>query len=194
MDYEALKRREWLNIEDDFLPLDIFNKLQTIMSSNDFAWFYCDGINRTPPQRHTTHERHNYKTPPSSSIPPVYEEENKTNTVYGYDLSKITKENVLEISNDILKKDLQKTEQILIKTHGNKFINLDDRRKQMLIDMQFNVRNFDKPEIFKNFKKALFAGDEEGMKKEYTRVFTAKKGQVKSLARNKFFKKYFLDK
>ena len=78
MDYEALKRREWLNIEDDFLPLDIFNKLQTIMSSNDFAWFYCDGINRTPPQRHTTHERHNYKTSPSSSIPPVYEEENKT--------------------------------------------------------------------------------------------------------------------
>ena len=64
----------------------------------------------------------------------------------------------------------------------------------MLIDMQFNVRNFDKPEIFKNFKKALFAGDEEGMKKEYTRVFTDKKGQVKSLARNKFFKKYFLDK
>ena len=121
-------------------------------------------------------------------------EEQKTNTVYGHDLSKITKENVLEISNDILKKDLQKTEQILIKTYGNKFINLDNRRKQMLIDMQFNVRNFDKPEIFKNFKKALFAGDEEGMKKEYTRVFTDKKGQVKSLARNKFFKKYFLDK
>ena len=43
------------------------------------------------------------------------EEEQRTNTVYGYDLSKVTNENVEEISNDILKKDLQKTEQILIK-------------------------------------------------------------------------------
>ncbi len=121
-------------------------------------------------------------------------EEQKTNTVYDYDLSKITKDNFLEISNDILRKDLQKTEKILINTHGNKFINLDKRRKQMLIDMQFNVRNFNKPEVFKKFKKALFAGDEEGMKKEYKRVFTDKNGKVKPLARNKFFKKYFLDK
>ena len=121
------------------------------------------------------------------------EEENKTNTVYGYDLSKITKENVLEISNDILKKDLQKTEQILIKTHGNKFINLDIRRKQMLIDFQFNVKNFSSPEVFKKFKKALFAGDEAEMKREYKRIFTDSSGNVKSLARNKFFKKYFLN-
>jgi hypothetical protein len=120
-------------------------------------------------------------------------QEQKTNTVYNYDLSTITKDNVLEISNNILRKDLEKTENILINTYGDKFINLDNRRKQMLIDMQFNVRNFDKPQIFKNFKKALFAGDEEGMKKEYTRVFTDKDGQVKSLARNKFFKEYFLD-
>ena len=120
-------------------------------------------------------------------------QEQKTNTVYNYDLSTITKDNVLEISNNILRKDLEKTEKILINTYGDKFINLDNRRKQMLIDMQFNVRNFDKPKIFKNFKKALFTGDEEGMRKEYTRVFTDKDGQVKSLARNKFFKKYFLD-
>jgi len=121
-------------------------------------------------------------------------EEQKTNTVYNYDLSKITKDNFLEISNDILRQDLKKTEKILITTHGNKFINLDGRRKQMLIDMQFNVRNFNKPEVFKKFKKALFAGDEEGMKKEYKRVFTDKNGIVKPLARNEFFKKYFLDK
>ena len=120
-------------------------------------------------------------------------EEQKTNTVYGHDLSKITKENVLEISNDILKKDLQKTEQILIKTYGNKFINLDNRRKQMLIDMQFNVRNFKNKDVFPKFKKALFAGDEEGMKKEYKRFFKSN-GKTKSLARNEFFKKYFLDK
>jgi len=63
----------------------------------------------------------------------------------------------------------------------------------MLIDMQFNVRNFKEKNVFPNFKKALYAGDEEGMKKEYKRVFTDKNGKVKPLARNKFFKKYFLD-
>ncbi len=120
-------------------------------------------------------------------------EEQKTNTVYGYDLSKVTKDNVLEISNDILRKDLQKTEKILINTHGDKFINLDKRRKQMLIDFQFNVRNFKNKDVFPLFKKALFAGDEEGMKKEYKRFFKSN-GKTKSLARNKFFKKYFLDK
>jgi len=124
-------------------------------------------------------------------------DENKNNKVYQYDLSEInastSPERVLEISNDILRQDIEKAEKILITNHGNKFINLDLRRKQMLIDMQFNVRNFNKPTVFKNFKKALFAGDEEGMKKEYTRVFTDKNGQVKSLARNKFFKEYFLD-
>ena len=125
-------------------------------------------------------------------------EEDKNNKVYQYDLSEInastSPERVLEISNDILRQDVEKAEKILITSHGNKFINLDLRRKQMLIDMQFNVIDFNKPTVFPNFKKALFAGDEEGMKKEYTRVFTDKNGQVRSLARNKFFKKYFLDK
>ncbi len=125
-------------------------------------------------------------------------EESKNNKVYQYDLSEINSstspERILEISNDILKQDLEKTEKILIKTYGNEFINLDSRRKQMLIDMQFNVRNFKEKNVFPNFKKALFAGDEEGMKKEYTRVFTDKNGKVKPLARNEFFRKYFLDK
>ena len=121
------------------------------------------------------------------------EDEDKNNKVYGYDLSKITKENVLEISNDILRQDLEKAEKILITTHGNKFINLDNRRKQMLIDMQFNVKDFKKPDVFPKFKKALFAGDEAGMEREYKRSFKVK-GKSITLARNKFFKKYFLDK
>jgi len=130
--------------------------------------------------------------------------ENKNNKVYQYDLSEINSstspERILEISNDILRQDLKKTEKILITTHGNKFINLDSRRKQMLIDMQFNVREFNKPHIFKNFKKALFAGDEEGMKKEYIRGFypsekdRKNKTNFQTLSRNQFFKKYFLDK
>lgn len=120
-------------------------------------------------------------------------EEQKTNTVYGYDLSTITKDNVLKISNDILRQDLEKAEKILINVYGDKFNNLDNRRKQMLIDMQFNVRNFKNKNVFPLFKKALFAGDEEGMKKEYKRFFKSN-GKTKSLARNEFFKKYFLDK
>jgi hypothetical protein len=121
------------------------------------------------------------------------EDEDKNNKVYGYDLSKITKENVLEISNDILRQDLEKAEKILITTHGNKFINLDNRRKQMLIDMQFNVKKFKNPDVFPEFKKALFAGDEAGMEREYKRSFKVK-GKFITLARNKFFKEYFLDK
>jgi hypothetical protein len=121
------------------------------------------------------------------------EDEDKNNKVYGYDLSKITKENVLEISNDILRQDLEKAEKILITTHGNKFINLDNRRKQMLIDMQFNVKKFKNPDVFPEFKKALFAGDEAGMEREYIRSFKVK-GKFITLARNKFFKEYFLDK
>ncbi len=62
----------------------------------------------------------------------------------------------------------------------------------MLIDMQFNVRNFQKSNVFPNFKKALFAGDEEGMKKEYKRFFKSN-GQTKSLARNKDFADYFFN-
>ena len=127
------------------------------------------------------------------------EEENKNNKVYQYDLSEITKNNFLEISNDILRQDLEKTEKILIEIHGDKFINLDTRRKQMLIDMQFNIRNFEKPEVYKKFKKALFDGDEEGMNKEYKRGFypskkdRENKTNYQTLGRNKDFKEYFLD-
>jgi len=127
------------------------------------------------------------------------EEENKNNKVYQYDLSKITKNNFLEISNDILRQDLEKTEKILIEIHGDKFINLDTRRKQMLIDMQFNIRNFEKPEVYKKFKKALFDGDEKGMNKEYKRGFypskkdRENKTNYQTLGRNKDFKEYFLD-
>ena len=124
-------------------------------------------------------------------------EENKTGTVYGYNLSEINEstppEKVLEIANDILQKDLAKHEQILIKTHGEKFTKLDRRRKQMLIDFQFNVRDFKHQDVFPNFKAALFAGDEKTMKKEYKRFF--KSGDKwKSLGRNKDFKEAFIEK
>ena len=55
------------------------------------------------------------------------------------------------------------------------------------------VRNFKNKDVFPLFKKALFAGNEKEMKKQYKRFFKSN-GKTKSLARNKFFKKYFLDK
>lgn len=123
--------------------------------------------------------------------------ENKTNVVYGYNLSEINEstppEKVLEIANDILQKDLAKAEQILIKTHGDKFTKLDRRRKQMLIDFQFNVKNFKNKDVFPKFKAAIFAGDEKTMKKEYKRAFKSG-GKWKSLGRNKDFKEMFLEK
>ena len=125
------------------------------------------------------------------------EEENKNNMVYGYDLSEIkastSPERVLEISNDILRQDLEKAEKILTKNYGNKFINLDLRRKQMLIDFQFNG-GAGMVTLFKKFRTAVFAGDEKTMKKEYIRSFKAANGTRKTLARNDFFKKYFLNK
>ena len=115
-------------------------------------------------------------------------EEQKINTIYNYNIDTLTIEQV----NDIFQQDINKSEQVLIKTYADKYNNLDDRRKQMLIDMQFNVRNFNKPSVFPNFKKALFAGDEETMKKEYKRFFKSN-GQTKSLARNKDFADYFFN-
>jgi len=117
-------------------------------------------------------------------------EEVKTNTVYGYDLSKLT----IPQAEDIFKRDLQKTNKQLFKKYKDKYVQLDDRRKRMLIDFQFNVRNFNKDSVFPSFKKALFKGDEKGMKKEYKRGFYTKDKVFKSLARNKDFANQFFKK
>jgi hypothetical protein len=119
-------------------------------------------------------------------------DEIKNNEVYGYKLNELT----IEQAEDILKKDLEKTNNKLIKTYGDKYNNLDDRRKQMLIDFQFNVRNFSDDKVFPNFKKALFEGDEEKLAKEYKRGYYTKDKVFKSLARNKDFANQFfkLDK
>jgi hypothetical protein len=115
------------------------------------------------------------------------EEEAKTNIVYGYDLKKLT----MPQAEDIFKKDLKKTHTQLTTQYGDKYKQLDDRRKQMLIDFQFNVRNFKNEAVFPSFKKSLFKGDEKGMEKEYKRGFYTKDKVFKSLARNKDFANQF---
>jgi GH24 family phage-related lysozyme (muramidase) len=115
-------------------------------------------------------------------------EEQKTNTIYGYNIDNLTTEQV----NDIFQQDINKAEEILIKNYGDKYNNLDDRRKQMLIDFQFNGGS-KMVKKFKKFRTAIFNGDEETMKKEYIRFFTDTKGSTKSLARNKDFADYFFN-
>ena len=119
-------------------------------------------------------------------------QEIKDNKVYGYSLDNLTP----EIAKKILMKDLKQTEKTLTNNYGEKYLNLDDRiEKEMLMDFQFNVRNFSEAATFKNFKKALFSDDEEGMKEEYERYFKDKEGTWQTLARNKdFFNYFFVDK
>ena len=115
----------------------------------------------------------------------------KTGLVYGYDINNLNREAV----EDILRKDLKAKNQILINLYGKKYKDLDYRRKQMLLDFQFNVKNFKDKNVFPKFKEALFAGDEVGMEKEYKRYYKDKVGKMQLLARNKKFKDlFFVDK
>ena len=116
------------------------------------------------------------------------DKEIKANSVYGYNLDTLT----IEQADDILKKDLGKAYTQLSETFGKDFINLDDRRKQMLLDFQFNLGGLKK---FPKFTAALFAGDEKTMMNEYKRVFTpAGSDKPKPLTgRNKSFNDFFFD-
>jgi len=119
------------------------------------------------------------------------QKELETGLVYGYDINNLNREAV----ENILKEDLKEKNKILTNLYGKKYTDLDYRRKQMLIDFQFNVKNFKDKNVFPKFKEALFAGDEVGMEKEYERYYTDKVGKMKSLARNKKFKDlFFVDK
>jgi len=121
------------------------------------------------------------------------ETEKAQGKIYDIPLNEINEEN----SEKILVQDLKKANDILVKTYGEKYINLDARRKQMLIDFQFNVRKFREKDTFPNFKKALFAGDEQGMIDEHVRGFYPSqkdrdnKTNFKILGRNEDFKSFF---
>jgi len=92
--------------------------------------------------------------------------EKKFNNIYGIPLEEINEQN----SNKILMEDLKKANNELVKNYGEQYINLDPRRKQMLIDFQYNMGSGG-VELFKKFREALFTGDEKTMKKEYERGY-----------------------
>ena len=119
------------------------------------------------------------------------DEEIKNNKVYSYNLNELTEEN----AKHILLLDLQKADEQLQVDYGEKYNKLDKKRKQMLIDFQYNMGS-ERVKQFKNFKEGLFSNDRDKMKEEYERGFTNKEGEFKKLTnRNKeFFNYFFVDK
>ena len=117
------------------------------------------------------------------------ETENAMGEVYGYKLNTLTKEQ----ADDILLKDLEKRNQILINKLGKSYTNLDEKRKQMLLDIEFNVG--DAPGVFPNFTKGVLQNKIDVMKKEYERKFTDSKGETQPLTRrNELFSNFFFGK
>ena len=92
--------------------------------------------------------------------------EKKFSNIYGIPLEDIDEQN----SNKILRIDLKKANDLLVKNYGQKYIDLDPKRKQMLIDFQYNMGSGG-VDLFKKFREALFTNDEKTMKKEYERGY-----------------------
>ena len=123
------------------------------------------------------------------------DEEIENNEVYGYKLDDITPENANSISKHILILDLQKADEKLKEDYGEKYTNLDNERKQMLLDFQYNMGSGGLKK-FSQFKEGIFSNDTDKMKQEYERGFTDQDGEFKKLKdRNlKFFKQFLVDK
>ena len=113
-------------------------------------------------------------------------EEIESGKIYEYDIDKLT----VPQANDILKRDLKAAHDKLIEIYGDEYLKLDNRKKQMLIDFQFNMGSGGVAK-FKNFREGLFSGDEEKMKAEYERGYTKDGEFFKLEGRNKDFFNFF---
>ena len=114
-------------------------------------------------------------------------EELESGKVYGYDIDTLNKNQ----SNTILIRDLEKKDKILINKLGTEYTELDPRRKQMLLDIQFNVRGG--IDSFPKFTEAVLDNDINTMQEEYKRYFKNQQGEYQELARNKSFSSFFFD-
>lgn len=114
-------------------------------------------------------------------------EEIESGKVYGYDINTLNKNQ----SNTILIRDLEEKDKILINKLGTEYTELDPRRKQMLLDIQFNV--IGGIDSFPKFTEAVLDNDINTMQEEYKRYFKNKQGEYQELARNKSFSSFFFD-
>tara|TARA_R100000995_G_scaffold77043_1_gene46915 strand:- start:40 stop:567 length:528 start_codon:yes stop_codon:yes gene_type:complete len=112
-------------------------------------------------------------------------EEIASGKVYGYNINNLNKNQ----ANTILIRDLEEKNKILNNKLGTAYTDLDPKRKQMLLDIQFNVR--DGIDSFPKFTEAVLNNDTGTMKKEYKRYFKNKQDKYVELARNKQFSSFF---
>lgn len=115
------------------------------------------------------------------------DEEVSSGKVYGYDYTNLSTDQ----ANDIFNRDINKAHTVLIDKFGSKYTGLDNKRKQILIDFQYNLGSLN---AFPLFRDAVFENDTETMMKEYKRFFKdPKSGDMKPLGRNKNFNDFFFD-
>jgi GH24 family phage-related lysozyme (muramidase) len=118
------------------------------------------------------------------------QEEIDEGEVYGYKLDTLTEDQV----EDIFKTDMLKYESKLIKTlredYNTDYFDLPPRKRQMLLDMQFNIGSVKK---FNEFTKAVIRGDIDTARKEYKRKYKPKgSNKYEELPRNVDFFNQFL--
>lgn len=115
------------------------------------------------------------------------DEEVRTGKVYGYDVDTMT----VEQAEEVMLKDLKKHEASLKRELGDDFNKLDQTRKEMLLDFQYNLGSA--KDVFPSFTEAVINNDLETMRTEYKRYFTDSSGDTKELeSRNKAFSELFL--
>lgn len=115
------------------------------------------------------------------------QEEYDSGKVYGYDIYTMTPEQAQEV----MIKDLEKHEKSLARELGDDFEKLDQNRKEMLLDFQYNLGSAKKK--FPTFTQAVIDNDVETMNKEYKRGYTDAEGNFRELqSRNKAFAVNFL--
>ena len=107
--------------------------------------------------------------------------------VYGFDIYTMTPEQARQV----MLIDLQKHEESLKRELGDDFDKLDQRRKEMLLDFQYNLGSAKRK--FPKFTQAVIDNDEETMNKEYERFYKTPSGESRPLeSRNKAFAVTFL--
>ena len=120
------------------------------------------------------------------------DEEKKTGMIYEYDINNLNDEQM----NDILIRDLENAELELLNNYPEEYSLLDKRKKQMIIDFQFNG-GAGMVNLFEKFRTGLFEGDENKMRKEYKRGYYKDKDKkifINLDERNKEFAKFFFKK
>lgn len=93
------------------------------------------------------------------------DEEVKSGQVYGFDIYNMTPEQARQV----MMIDLGKAEEGLKRELGDDFNTLDQTRKEMLLDFQYNLGSAKKK--FPTFTQAVIDNDVETMNKEYKRGY-----------------------